>query len=89
MGKIIHNAGSRLQLSRRVKISVIFTTYNSPRWLEKVLWGFANQTDSDFEVIVADDGSGPERSLRLQAPRASLGCVMCGTKITAFKNAKS
>ncbi len=70
MGKIIHNAGSRLQLSRRVKISVIFTTYNSPRWLEKVLWGFANQTDSDFEVIVADDGSGPETRAVIEAASA-------------------
>jgi GT2 family glycosyltransferase len=38
-------------------ISVIFTTYNAPAWLEKVLWGFQLQTDTDFEVVVADDGS--------------------------------
>jgi len=38
-------------------ISVIFTTYNSPRWLEKVLWGFDAQTDQDFEIVIADDGS--------------------------------
>ncbi|WP_096084762.1 glycosyltransferase family 2 protein [Agaribacterium haliotis] len=43
-----------------MKISVIFTTYNSPAWLEKVLWGFSCQTDKDFEVLVADDGSGDE-----------------------------
>ena len=43
-----------------MKISVIFTTYNSPAWLEKVLWGFQYQTDDNFEVIVADDGSGQE-----------------------------
>ena len=43
-----------------MKISVIFTTYNSPRWLEKVLWGFEQQSDSDFEVVIADDGSGSE-----------------------------
>ncbi len=43
-----------------VQLSVIFTTYNSPRWLEKVLWGFAAQDYRDFEVLVADDGSGPE-----------------------------
>ena len=53
-----------------MKISVIFTTYNSPKWLEKVLWGFANQTDSNFEVIVADDGSGPETSAVMDAARA-------------------
>ncbi len=40
--------------------SVIFTTYNDPKWLEKTLWGFAAQSYRDFEIIVADDGSGPE-----------------------------
>jgi glycosyltransferase involved in cell wall biosynthesis len=37
--------------------SVIFTTYNHPKWLEKTLWGFSVQTCRDFEIIVADDGS--------------------------------
>lgn len=44
----------------QLKISVIFTTYNSPAWLEKVLWGFECQTDRNFEVVIADDGSGQE-----------------------------
>jgi glycosyltransferase involved in cell wall biosynthesis len=43
-----------------MKFGVVITTYNSPLWLEKVLWGYENQTDSDFEVIIADDGSGDE-----------------------------
>ena len=70
MGKIRHNVNSIKSLGRQVKISVIFTTYNAPKWLEKVLWGFANQTDSNFEVIVADDGSGPETSAVIHAARA-------------------
>ncbi len=41
-------------------ISVIFTTYNQPRWLELVLWGFSIQSHSDFEIVIADDGSKPE-----------------------------
>ncbi len=41
----------------KFSISVIFTTYNSPEWLEKVLWGFENQTYKDFQVVIADDGS--------------------------------
>ncbi len=52
-----------------VKISVIFTTYNSPVWLEKVLWGFKTQTDSSFEVVVADDGSGPETEAVVKSAR--------------------
>jgi glycosyltransferase involved in cell wall biosynthesis len=44
-----------------LKISVIFTTYNSPKWLEKVIWGFSVQDFSGtFEIIIADDGSKPE-----------------------------
>lgn len=40
-------------------IAVIIATYNWPRALELVLWGYAVQTDRRFRVIVADDGSGP------------------------------
>ncbi|NLP56603.1 glycosyltransferase family 2 protein [Lutibacter sp. B1] len=38
-------------------ISVIISTYNSPVWLEKVLWGYNNQTHNNFELVIADDGS--------------------------------
>jgi glycosyltransferase involved in cell wall biosynthesis len=56
-----------------MKTSVIFTTYNSPAWLEKVLWGFFCQSVSDFEIIIADDGSTTEtreliEHLRQDAP---------------------
>lgn len=40
-----------------MKLSVIFTTYNSPDWLQKVFWGFSEQQHQDFEIVVADDGS--------------------------------
>ena len=43
-----------------IKISVIISTYNSPLWLQKVLWGYEVQSFTDFEIIVADDGSGEE-----------------------------
>lgn len=41
-------------------ISVIISTYNSPEWLKKVLWGFNTQTYREFEVVIADDGSRKE-----------------------------
>ena len=40
-------------------ISVIVTTYNREDALDAVLRGLSGQTDKGFEVIVADDGSGP------------------------------
>lgn len=40
-----------------MKISVIISTYNHPKWLEKVLWGYQYQSYKDFELIIADDGS--------------------------------
>lgn len=40
-----------------MKASVIISTYNSEDWLEKVLVGFSVQTEQDFEVLIADDGS--------------------------------
>lgn len=43
-----------------MNLGVVVTTYNSPVWLEKVLWGYENQNDPDFTLIIADDGSGPD-----------------------------
>lgn len=41
-------------------VSVILSTYNAVEWLEKVLYGFSVQTYTDFEIVVADDGSRDE-----------------------------
>lgn len=49
-----------------MKLSVVFTTYNSPVWLEKVLWGFYYQTFKDFELIIADDGSTNQTKLVIE-----------------------
>jgi glycosyltransferase involved in cell wall biosynthesis len=38
-------------------ISVIISTYNSPAWLQKVMWGYNTQTYRNFEMVIADDGS--------------------------------
>ena len=40
-----------------MKQSVIISTYNQPDWLRKVLHGYLHQTFTEFEVVIADDGS--------------------------------
>ncbi len=49
-----------------MRVSVIVSTYNQPRWLQKMLWGFEQQTHKDFELIIADDGSGEETRVVIQ-----------------------
>jgi glycosyltransferase involved in cell wall biosynthesis len=39
---------------------VIVATYEWPEALDAVLFGLSEQSDPGFEVVVADDGSGPE-----------------------------
>jgi glycosyltransferase involved in cell wall biosynthesis len=41
-----------------MKVTVIISTYNSPEWLEKVVWGYECQSYKNFELVIADDGSG-------------------------------
>ena len=40
-----------------MKVSVIITTYKAEEWLRKVLIGYSVQTETDFEIVIADDGS--------------------------------
>ncbi|RNL75202.1 glycosyltransferase [Sinomicrobium pectinilyticum] len=47
-------------------ISVIISTYNAESWLEKVLWGYNAQTFKGFEMVIADDGSGPATKVLLE-----------------------
>jgi glycosyltransferase involved in cell wall biosynthesis len=56
-------------------ISVIVTTYDRPDALDAALAALAGQTDRDFEIVVADDGSGPEtaRLLKGWASRLPVG----------------
>ena len=56
-----------------MRISVVVTTYNQPEWLELVLWGYAAQRRPPLEVVVADDGSGPETRAVIERMRAVAG----------------
>jgi glycosyltransferase involved in cell wall biosynthesis len=56
-----------------MKISVILTTYNATEWLEKVLWGYAAQHFTDFELVIADDGSNRDTVELIERVRDELG----------------
>lgn len=57
-------------------ISVIVPTYNREDALDAVLRGLARQRDRDFEVIVADDGSGPATAALTQSWMYRLGAKL-------------
>ncbi|MEI8277643.1 MAG: glycosyltransferase, partial [Hyphomicrobiales bacterium] len=54
-------------------ISVIVTTYNREDALAASLRSLRGQTDVDFEVIVADDGSGPATAALIETVKSSIG----------------
>ncbi|MBT1701656.1 glycosyltransferase family 2 protein [Chryseosolibacter indicus] len=56
-----------------MKVAIIISTYNSPLWLEKVLWGYAYQNFKDFSITIADDGSGPETKQLINQMRDMTG----------------
>lgn len=53
-------------------ISVIVTTYNRADALDAVLRALARQTDRNFEIIIADDGSGPDTARVIESWTARL-----------------
>jgi glycosyltransferase involved in cell wall biosynthesis len=54
-------------------VGVVFTTYNRPLDLARVLAGYARQTYGDFEVVIADDGSGAETRACIELARRIWG----------------
>jgi glycosyltransferase involved in cell wall biosynthesis len=67
--------GGRGELHKGVAelISVIVTTYRREDALDAVLRSLSRQTDPDFEVIVADDGSGPQTAALVESWKAKIG----------------
>jgi glycosyltransferase involved in cell wall biosynthesis len=45
---------------RNPSISLVITVYRQAEFLEKILYSLINQDFSDYEVLIADDGSGPD-----------------------------
>ena len=55
---------------KRIPLAVVITTYNNPKSLELCLLSFRDQTFQNFEIHIADDGSGDEtRDLILRLKR--------------------
>ena len=54
-------------------ISIIVTTYNREDALDAVLRSLARQSDPAFEIIVADDGSGPATAKLVDSWKPKIG----------------
>lgn len=54
-------------------ISTIVSTYNREDALGAVLHSLSQQSDRDFEVVVADDGSGPATAARVEHWKSTFG----------------
>jgi glycosyltransferase involved in cell wall biosynthesis len=62
----------RLEAPVNGLISVILTTYQREDALDAVLRGLATQSDRGFEIVVADDGSGPQTRTLVERRAAEL-----------------
>ena len=57
---------------RAPSASVVLATYEQPRLLDLALAGYSNQSTRDFELVIADDGSGPETRRVIDSHRRRL-----------------
>ena len=86
----------------RPRASVVLSTFEQPRLLDLALHGYAQQSARDFELLIADDGSGPEtravveRHVRRAAlpirhvwqPHRGFLCPAWGMPIAAYRRLK-
>src|SRR6185436_4375178 len=80
-GAAPRRAGRRVRRRHRVtlrpvgrlglRLSVVVTTYENPRALALVLAGLYRQSVRHFEILIADDGSGPETAAVVAAAAAA------------------
>jgi len=54
-----------------VSLAVVISTYNQPDFLRLTLEGYRRQTDSNFSIYIADDGSTPETAQTIQHMQAN------------------
>jgi glycosyltransferase involved in cell wall biosynthesis len=53
-------------------LSLVVAVYRQPQFLEWIFASLANQTFDDYEVVIADDGSGPEIADVVRAAQARM-----------------
>lgn len=54
-------------MSNKPDVSLIISCYNQPEYLERVLHSALNQSYTNFELIMSDDGSGDEVAKLIQS----------------------
>jgi glycosyltransferase involved in cell wall biosynthesis len=74
-------------------VSVIVTTYNREDALDAVLTALARQSDTGFEIVIADDGSGPATAALVERWQARLSVALshvwqadCGFRAAEIRN---
>ena len=67
--------------------SVIISTYNQPEWLRLVLHSYSLQTASDFEIIIADDGSDERTKVVIKefTEQSNLNVIHVWKKVCTFR----
>ena len=61
---------------KRPVLTLVVNTFNAPEALDKVLGAIYLQSATPFEVLVADDGSGPATKAVIDGWIPRLGCVL-------------
>ncbi len=65
-----------MQRNRLLRVSVILSTFEDTACLEKAVWGYFKQSCQDFELLVADDGQGPDPADCLRGLRRETGLTI-------------
>lgn len=62
--------GKPVSSQRPSRIAIMISTYKAAPFLSMTLQGYAQQSDREFSIYIADDGSGPEIADLIEAFRA-------------------
>ena len=77
-------------MSAAFRLALVVNTYNQPDYLLRLLHSLAAQTQPPHEVILADDGSGPDTRAAFEgwAGKQSFPCAHVWQEHTAFRRAR-